>query len=157
VHGSDADGRHREYGPFDIQQGLQHIMRTSTQGYRPERGDHIREAELCATCRTLITTARGPGGKPIGALPEQMPYPEWLHSNYRNKQSCQDCHIPAILGSVQISHVLGEQLRIFCRLKPGRVTTGLLSGLRYLKDIVYCPTVLISRLLTLTSRWSAMR
>lgn len=109
VHGPDADGRRVEYGPFDIQQGLQHIMRTSTQGYRPERGDHIREAELCATCHTLITTARGPGGKPIGKLPEQMPYPEWLHSDYRNKQSCQDCHMPAIQGPVQISRVLGEE------------------------------------------------
>jgi hypothetical protein len=109
VHGPDADGRHAEYGPFNIQQGLQHIMRTSTQGYRPEEGDHIRESELCGTCHTLITTARGGGGRPIGALPEQMPYPEWLHSDYRNKQSCQSCHMPEIEGPVQISRVLGEE------------------------------------------------
>ncbi len=109
VNGPDADGRHVEYGPFDIQQGLQHIMRTSTQGYRPERGDHIRESDLCGTCHTLITTARGPGGRAIGALPEQMPYPEWLHSDYRDKQSCQNCHMPEIKGRVQISRVLGEE------------------------------------------------
>ena len=108
VHGPDADGRHAEYGPFDIKQGLQHIMRTSTQGYRPEEGQQIRKSQLCATCHTLITTARGPGGKPIGALNEQMPYPEWLHSDYRDKQSCQDCHMPEIKGPVQISRVLGE-------------------------------------------------
>lgn len=108
VRGPDADGRHAEYGPFDIQQGLQHIMRTSTQGYRPEKGHQIRESQLCATCHTLITTARGPGGKPVGALNEQMPYPEWLHSDYRDKQSCQDCHMPEIKGPVQISRVLGE-------------------------------------------------
>jgi hypothetical protein len=109
VHGPDADGRHAEYGPFKIEQGLQHIMRTSTQGYRPEEADHIRESELCATCHTLITTARGAGGHPIGALPEQMPYPEWLHSDYRNRQSCQNCHMPEIKGPVQISRVLGEE------------------------------------------------
>jgi hypothetical protein len=109
VHGPDADGRHAEYGPFNIQQGLQHIMRTSTQGYRPEEGKHIRESELCATCHTLITTARGAGGRAIGALPEQMPYPEWLHSDYRDKQSCQNCHMPEIKGPVQISRVLGEE------------------------------------------------
>jgi hypothetical protein len=109
VNGPDANGRHAEYGPFDIQQGLQTIMRTSTQGYRPEKADHIRESELCATCHTLITTARGAGGKPIGSLPEQMPYPEWLHSDYRNKQSCQNCHMPEINGPVQISRVLGEE------------------------------------------------
>ncbi len=108
VHGPDADGRHAEYGPFDIKQGLQHIMRTSTQGYRPEEGQQIRKSQLCATCHTLITTARGPGGKPIGALNEQMPYSEWLHSDYRDKQSCQDCHMPEIRGPVQISRVLGE-------------------------------------------------
>jgi hypothetical protein len=109
VHGPDADGRHAEYGPFDIKQGLTTIMRTSTQGYRPEKAEHIRESELCGTCHTLITTARGVGGKPIGALPEQMPYPEWLHSDYRNKQSCQNCHMPEINGPVQISRVLGEE------------------------------------------------
>ena len=109
VHGPDADGRHAEYGPFDIQQGLKTIMRSSTEGYRPEKGDHIRESDLCGTCHTLITTARGAGGKAIGALPEQMPYPEWLHSDYRNKQSCQNCHMPEIKGPVQISRVLGEE------------------------------------------------
>jgi hypothetical protein len=109
VNGPDADGRHAEYGPFDIQQGLQTIMRTSTEGYRPQKADHMRESDLCGTCHTLITTARGAGGKPIGALPEQMPYPEWLHSDYRDKQSCQNCHMPEIKGSVQISRVLGEE------------------------------------------------
>lgn len=109
VHGPDPDGRHAEYGPFDIQQGLQTIMRSSTEGYRPEKAEHIRESDLCGTCHTLITTARGAGGKAIGALPEQMPYPEWLHSDYRNKQSCQNCHMPEIKGSVQIARVLGEE------------------------------------------------
>jgi hypothetical protein len=109
VDGPDADGRHAEFGPFDIQPGLQHVMRTSTQGYRPEKAEHIRESEVCGTCHTLITTARGAGGKPIGALFEQMPYPEWLHSDYRNKQSCQNCHMPEVNGPVQISRVLGEE------------------------------------------------
>ncbi len=109
VHGPDAEGRHAEFGPFDIQQGLKTIMRSSTEGYRPEKADHIRESELCGTCHTLITTARGPGGKPTGELPEQMPYPEWLHSDYRNRQSCQNCHMPEIKGPVQISRVLGEE------------------------------------------------
>ncbi len=109
VRGPDAEGRHAEYGPFKIAKGLQTIMRSSTQGYRPEEADHIRESELCATCHTLITTARGAGGRAIGSLPEQMPYPEWLHSDYRGKKSCQSCHMPEIPGAVQISRVLGEE------------------------------------------------
>jgi hypothetical protein len=108
VNGPDADNRRAEYGPFEIQQGQKTIMRSSSEGYRPEHSDHIRESDLCATCHTLITTALGPGGKVIGALPEQMPYPEWLHSDYRDKQSCQSCHMPAIEGPVQIARVLGE-------------------------------------------------
>jgi hypothetical protein len=109
VAGPDADGRHAEYGPFVIQPGLETIMRSSTEGYKPERAEHIRESDLCGTCHTLITTARGAGGRAIGALPEQMPYPEWLHSDYRQKQSCQNCHMPAISGPVQIARVLGEE------------------------------------------------
>jgi len=108
VHGPGADGNRTEYGPFEIQKGRITIMRSSTEGYHPEEGKHIRESELCATCHTLITTALGAGGKVIGALPEQMPYPEWVHSDYRNKQSCQDCHMPKINGPVQIARVLGE-------------------------------------------------
>ncbi|HEX4773450.1 MAG TPA: hypothetical protein VH351_21645 [Bryobacteraceae bacterium] len=108
VHGPDADGRRAEYGPFQIKQGRKTIMRSSTEGYRPEESSHIRESELCATCHTLITTALGPGGKAIGELPEQMPYPEWLHSDYRDKQSCQSCHMPKIEGPVKIARVLGE-------------------------------------------------
>ncbi|MEO8052579.1 MAG: hypothetical protein ABI833_19390 [Acidobacteriota bacterium] len=109
VQGPDKEGRHAEYGPYDINAGIQRIMRTSTEGYRPEKADHIRDSELCGTCHTLITTARGEGGKAIGSLPEQMPYPEWLHSDYREKQSCQNCHMPEIKEPVQITRVLGEE------------------------------------------------
>jgi hypothetical protein len=108
VHGPGADGNRTEYGPFEIKKDRLTIMRSSTEGYRPEESKHIRESELCATCHTLITTALGAGGRVIGSLPEQMPYPEWVHSDYRNKQSCQDCHMPKINGPVQIARVLGE-------------------------------------------------
>jgi hypothetical protein len=108
VHPPDADGLRTEYGPFEIQKGRITIMRSSTEGYRPDKSDHIRDSELCATCHTLKTEALGAGGKVIGALPEQMPYPEWLHSDYRNKQSCQDCHMPEIKEPVQVARVLGE-------------------------------------------------
>ena len=108
VHPPDADGLRTEYGPFEIQKGRTTIMRSSTEGYRPDKSDHIRDSELCATCHTLKTEALGAGGKVIGALPEQMPYPEWLHSDYRNKQSCQDCHMPEIKEPVQVARVLGE-------------------------------------------------
>jgi hypothetical protein len=108
VHRPDQQNRHPEYGPFQIVEGNQHIMRTSTGGFRPEQEEkHIRDAKLCATCHTLYTTARGEGGKPIGALPEQVPYLEWLHSDYRDKQTCQDCHMPEVKEPTPIAKVLG--------------------------------------------------
>lgn len=98
---------HPEYGPFDIEKGHQHVMQSSTGGFVPNDQTHIRKAELCATCHTLITKAYGPGGKVIGSLPEQMPYEEWLHSDYRQKQTCQECHMPEVKEPVPIAHVLG--------------------------------------------------
>jgi len=96
---------HPEYGPFEIKKGQQRIMRTSSGGFLPTEEAHIRKSELCATCHTLYTTARGPEG---GELPEQMPYFEWLHSDYREKQSCQDCHMPEVKEETPIAKVLGE-------------------------------------------------
>jgi hypothetical protein len=55
----------------------------------------------------LITKALGPGGNVIGELPEQMPYQEWFASEFRDKQSCQDCHMPAVEEETRIAVTLG--------------------------------------------------
>jgi hypothetical protein len=101
-------GEREEYGPFEIDNGENRIMRTSTGGYKPTQSDHIRQSELCATCHTLITTALGPGGQKIGELPEQMPYQEWLASDFREKQSCQNCHMPVVEEPVRVTSALGK-------------------------------------------------
>lgn len=98
---------HPEYGPYVIQNGQALVMQSSTGGFRPTFGDHMADSALCGTCHTLYTTARGPGGKAIGQLPEQMPYLEWLHSDYAGKQSCQSCHMPEVQGPAPIAAVLG--------------------------------------------------
>ncbi len=98
---------HPEYGPYVIQNGQALIMQSSTGGFRPTFGDHMADSALCGTCHTLYTTARGPAGKAIGQLPEQMPYLEWLHSDYAGKQSCQSCHMPEVQGPAPIAAVLG--------------------------------------------------
>lgn len=104
----ESKDRHPEYGPFDIVEGNEHIMRTSTSGFRPTKASQIRDPKLCATCHTLFTVARGPGGKAIGELPEQMPYLEWLHSDfYYKKQTCQDCHMPLVKEPTPVARVLG--------------------------------------------------
>jgi hypothetical protein len=99
---------HREYGPFVISGGHQTIMNSSTGGFRPTFAEHIRDSALCGSCHQLYTTARGAGGKEIGSLPEQMPYLEWLHSDYPKKYSCQACHMPQVHEMVPITSVLGQ-------------------------------------------------
>jgi len=97
-----------EFGPFDIDSGLQRVMRSSSGGFAPTRSDHIRESALCASCHTLDTNALGADGRILGTLQEQQPYQEWLHSSYVNQRSCQSCHMPAVGQPVAISRVLGE-------------------------------------------------
>jgi hypothetical protein len=101
-------GEREEYGPFKIDDGELRIMRTSSGGYRPTEGDQIRKSELCATCHTLITTALGPGGQKIGELPEQMPYQEWSESDFKDKQSCQNCHMPVVDDMVRVTSTMGK-------------------------------------------------
>ena len=102
-----AKDNHPEYGPFAIELGQMRIMDTSTGGFRPTQGLHIAESALCGSCHTLITKALDKDGKSIATFYEQMPYPEWLHSDYADKQSCQSCHMPEVHEPTPIAAVLG--------------------------------------------------
>jgi hypothetical protein len=94
-------------GPFEIDPGRTSVMRSAT-GVAPGEGRYVQESGLCATCHTLFTTALGATGEPIGSLPEQVPFLEWLHSSYRDRQSCQACHMPTVDRPTPIASVLGE-------------------------------------------------
>jgi len=107
VQTAEDSGLRPEYGPFEVEAGHTRIMWTSSEGYRPTQSDHVRQSEICATCHTLLTQALGPGGTVIGRFPEQVPYQEWLHSDYKNTQSCQACHMPAVKEPVPITRVFG--------------------------------------------------
>ena len=100
-----------EYGPFPIEPGQQRIMDTSTGGFRPTDGAHIRDSAMCATCHTLYTTPLAKGGKQFGPFPEQVPYLEWLRSDYRGASSCQDCHMPAVHELAPVAAVFGPVRR----------------------------------------------
>jgi len=107
IEAPSSKQEHPEYGPFNVDAGRQRIMHTSTAGFRPTEAAHIRDSALCGTCHTLFTKALGPGGNEVGTFPEQMPYLEWLHSDYPSRSSCQSCHMPEIPGQVPITAVLG--------------------------------------------------
>ena len=98
-----------EFGPFDVDAGHQRIMYTSTKGFVPTVAGHIRDSALCGSCHTLYTRARGEGGKELGTLPEQMPYLEWLHSDYPARYTCQRCHMPEVKEPVKVAAVFGPE------------------------------------------------
>jgi len=95
------------FGPHDVDAGRQALMRSAAT-FKPSKSTHIQQAELCATCHTLFTTARDDAGQEIGTLPEQVPYQEWLHSDYRATNSCQSCHMPEVAAESPITSVLGQ-------------------------------------------------
>ena len=101
-------GKRKIFGPFDINAGRKTIMRSSSSFEPTENAEVIRSAQLCATCHTLLTKALDAQGQAIGELPEQVPYQEWLHSDYKNAQSCQSCHMPVVQHDVAVSSVFGE-------------------------------------------------
>ena len=94
------------FGPYEVERGLARTMHSATDA-RPEKADHLRQSEMCATCHTLYTNAFGPSGEVIGSLPEQMPYLEWRHSAFARERTCQSCHMPDV-ESAPIASVLGE-------------------------------------------------
>jgi hypothetical protein len=95
------------FGPFQVDDGRTHVMRSAT-GLTPAESIHVRRSELCATCHTLFTTALDAEGRAAGRLPEQVPFLEWQHSAYNNERSCQDCHMPPVAEPTPIASVLGE-------------------------------------------------
>lgn len=97
----------RMFGPFDVDRGRAAVMRSVT-GFQPTQATHLQQSELCATCHTLYTHPLDANGRPIGEFPEQVPYQEWLHSEFRETQSCQSCHMPVIDEPTPIASVLGE-------------------------------------------------
>jgi hypothetical protein len=95
-------GERLTFGPYAVGKNLVRVMQ-SASGFIPVQGQHIMQAELCATCHTLYTPYVDATGQIAGEFPEQIPYLEWTHSDYQQTQACQDCHMPAAQGAARIS------------------------------------------------------
>ena len=109
VAGADNRNHREEYGPFLVDAGHQTIMRSSTAGFVPQQAAHIRDAGLCGSCHTLYTIPRGADGKPLGEFPEQMPFLEWEHSDFRTQKTCQECHMPEVAEPVPVTALYGPK------------------------------------------------
>lgn len=97
----------RIFGPYGVDQGRTALMRSAT-GFVPTTASHIQQSEMCATCHTLYTQPLDEAGQPIGKFPEQVPFQEWLESDYEGDQSCQSCHMPVVNEATRIASVVGE-------------------------------------------------
>jgi hypothetical protein len=95
------------YGPYGVDRGRTALMRSAT-GFVPTTATHIQQSELCATCHTLYTRPLDEAGQPMGEFPEQVPYQEWLQSEFRTTESCQACHMPVVDEATRIASVVGE-------------------------------------------------
>lgn len=94
-----------EYGQYAISLGNQRVMESSTGGFRPTQATHIQDSAMCGSCHQLYTIALGKDGKVLGEFPEQVPYLEWLHSDYPKRSSCVACHMTEVQGFAPISAV----------------------------------------------------
>jgi hypothetical protein len=94
------------FGPYAIDAGRTRVMQSSS-GFQPTESAHVQQSELCATCHTLFTHSLAPGTGE-GQLPEQVPYLEWQQSSFRDRRSCQSCHMPVVDEEVALSQVLGQ-------------------------------------------------
>ncbi len=113
IDASTPPGKRLNFGPFETDQAGAQLM-ASVSGFLPVQSEHIRQAELCATCHTLYTPYLDASGQVAGEFPEQTPYLEWLNSAYSGSQSCVDCHMTPIQGEVQLS-ITGGPMRAGAR------------------------------------------
>ncbi len=97
----------RMFGPYEVDKGRSAVMRSAT-GFEQTEAAHVQQSEMCATCHTLYTHAVAPEGKVSPEFPEQMPYREWLQSEFKTTKSCQSCHMKVVEDPTPITSVLGE-------------------------------------------------
>lgn len=107
-------GQRYLFGPYQINERLSAVM-AGPSGFIPQKALHIQQAELCATCHTLFTPSVNQDDEVVGEFPEQVPYLEWLESDYPGQQTCQDCHMPPADGGVILANTGGPPRSPFSR------------------------------------------
>ncbi len=95
------------YGPFEDPKT---VPMQNALDITPKHNDTIMEAELCGACHTVHLPVLHEG-KTVGHIYEQLTYPEWSFSAYRDgtspdgdlphgagetPQTCQQCHMPSV-------------------------------------------------------------
>ncbi len=100
------------YGAFPISEQNAIIMKAAT-GFTAVQSEHVRESTVCATCHELyLNYIQADGTLSTGEdlFYEQTPYSEWLVSDFTEKNTCQDCHMPPADGAAPISNITPDNL-----------------------------------------------
>ena len=63
-------------------------------GIVPVFGAQVGEAELCASCHTIVLPVYDANGNQVRTDFEQTTYLEWQNSSFASNQPCQSCHMP---------------------------------------------------------------
>ena len=98
----DIDDSRTIFGPFTnpVTGPMMNMV-----NYTPSFSPHIGESEMCATCHTLFTPYVNDAGEVVGEAPEQVPYLEWLNSDYPDAGiECQTCHMPTRDENITLSN-----------------------------------------------------
>jgi hypothetical protein len=97
-------GQRDLFGPFAISEASAKMMQPL--GYQVKQSAHMQTSEFCAICHTLYTSPIGKDGKKSEIrFTEQAPYLEWQQSAFKETNTCQSCHMPALDGAAKISSV----------------------------------------------------
>lgn len=110
---------HEIYGPYansNVGPMLKRSNYTPVLAYPTTSAYVINDSEHCATCHTLFTSYVGADNNliPGSSFPEQVPYLEWLNSDYPAlgaDRTCQGCHMPKTAEPIKISTVGAKQMR----------------------------------------------
>ena len=97
-----------EYGPFDVDPGHQTLMHSSTGGFLPTIGDHIRDAALCGSCHTLYTNALGPTAKRSARFPSRCPTRNGSTATTPTSRPARSCHMPEVKEPVPVTALYGQ-------------------------------------------------
>ena len=89
------------FGPYESP--LQRPMWMHTR-FVPTYSPHIEASALCASCHNLYTPIFDEDLKVIGEYPEQVPYSEWVVSDFPQQGvTCQSCHLDRVELETPIS------------------------------------------------------
>lgn len=132
----------RIYGPY---QNVNTRPMQMMANFTPTYSKHIKSSELCASCHNLTTPYTDEHGVILShtiedEFPEQMPYSEWLHSEFSQTKTCQQCHMEPAKGVAIASRPFNnpkrDEFSQHAFLGPNRLILAILQDYRQTLGVI---------------------